>query len=136
MTAMAGPLLPTLLGYASFAFWISPYGRRWRAHRVGIDIGWSMLTFMLVVPQAVPVPMLFPHAMPDRDSTLFVDNVGIPLWGVQFAVVVVALINLAIVVWVLRHLALCIRAARRANQAAQRTEAGRFGEKADPTSAA
>jgi len=137
MTAMAGPLLPTLIGYALLVFWVSPSGRRWRTRRPGIDLGGSLLIVILVFPQVVsPVLVLFPHAMPDRDTSLFMENVGQPLWGVRIAIVAVALINLAIVVWVLRCLVLRIRAARRALQGAQRTGAGHYGGETDPTSTA
>jgi hypothetical protein len=137
VAAIAGPLLPTLLGYASFALWISPYGRRWRANHLLIDVGWSMLTVMLVFPIVVMwVPMLFPHTFPERDCSLFLDNVGVPLWGVNSAVVVVALINLAIVVWMMKHLVPRIRAVRKANRAVQRTEATRFPKGVNPTSGA
>ena len=116
ITAIAGGLLPTLLGYLSFALWVSPYGRRWRTQRLGVDLGWSVLTVMLVFPQAVPAPMLFPRVIHDRDYSVFIQNAGLPLWLANSTLGVVALINLAVVAWILKHVFLRIRAVRRANQ--------------------
>ena len=39
VAAVAGPLLPTLLGYAFFALWVSPWGRGWRSQRFRADLG-------------------------------------------------------------------------------------------------
>ena len=124
VAAIAGGLLPTLLGYASFALWVSPFGRRWRSQRLRADFGWSAFTLMLVFPQAVPGPMLFPRLIHDRDYSLFIQNAGLPLWIANSAMAVVALINLTVVAWLGKHFVLRIRTARRANQTVHLTGAG------------
>jgi hypothetical protein len=128
IAAIAGGLLPTLLGYASFALGVSPFGRRWRSHGLRADLGWCAFTLMLVFPQAVPGPMLFPGVIHDTDYTLFIQNVGLPLWIANSALAVIALINLTIVAWLGRHLFLRIRTARKANQAVQRMGTSPLGD--------
>jgi hypothetical protein len=136
VAAIAGGLLPTLLGYASFAVWASRLGRKWRAQGLRADLGWCAFTLMLVFPQAVPVPMLFPHVIHDRDYALFIQNVGLPLCIANSGLAVIAVINLAVVAWLGRHLFLRIRTARRANQTVQRTGASRPDQQANTTSSA
>jgi hypothetical protein len=136
LTAIAGGLLPTLLGYFLFALWVSPFGRRCRTQRLGVDLGWSMLTAMLVFPQAVPAPMLFPNTVHDRDYSIFIQNAGLPLWLANSALGVVALFNLVVVAWVLKHVFVRIRAARKANRAVQQTETSRSDQETNTTSSA
>jgi hypothetical protein len=111
-TAIAGSLLPTLLAYVSFAAWLSPLGRTWRERHLHVDMGWSVLTLTLVFPQAVPIPMLFPGLVSDRDYSLFVQNVGPHLWIAISALCMIALINLTIVVWIVKHWVSRARAVR------------------------
>jgi hypothetical protein len=123
VAAIAGPVLPTLLGYFSFAVWLSPLGRRWRERHLRMDMGWCMLTLVLVVPQAVPAPLLFPSLVTDRNYSLFIENVGRSLWIANSALAVVALVNLAIVVWLMKHVVSCVRTVRdaRREQVASKT---------------
>lgn len=113
VVAAAGPLLPTLLGYVSFALGMSPFGHRRRSQDPRVNIGWSLLTLILVFPQAVPASMFFPSAVPDGDYSLFIQNIAMPLWVAYSATVVVAVINLVITVWLVKSYVLRIRAARR-----------------------
>ncbi|MGA2555806.1 MAG: hypothetical protein ABSG04_05975 [Verrucomicrobiota bacterium] len=128
VAAIAGPLLPTLLGYVSFALWVSRFGRRWRSQRLRADLMWSLLTLMLVIPQAVP---LFPNVVHDRDYSIFVENLRLPLWTANSAIAAVALVNLAITAWVAKHFFLRIRAVRRL-KTVQQTGAGRSDQETSP----
>lgn len=124
VTAISGPLLPTLIGYLSVAFWASPYGSTRRSQRLWVEMIWSLFTIMMLFAQAVPAPMLLPNVIHDRDYSLFIQNVGLSPWLANTAVAVIALVNLTLVVWVARSLILRVRAA--ASQTVQRTGASRF----------
>lgn len=121
--AIAGPLLPTLLGYGSFAVWRSRFGRRWRAQRLRADIGWSLLTVILLLPEAVTTPLWLARVLPDKDYSLFVQNAGLPLWISSPALAVVALVNSVLAASLVKHFVLRVRTTARAS---------RNGKKADP----
>ncbi len=80
---------------------------------------WSLFTIVMLFPQAVPAPMLFPHAIHDRDYSLFIQNVGLSAWVANTAIALIALINLTLVVRVAKSLFLRSRAA--ANKALHAT---------------
>lgn len=119
VAAISGPLLPTLVGYLSFVlllvFRAGPFGNRQRARGLWAEKIWSLFTIMMVFPQAVPAPMLFPNAIHDRDYSLFIENAGQSPWLANIALGVIALINLAIIAWVAKSLFVRCRVA--ANQA-------------------
>src|SRR6185369_12449397 len=116
VAAIAGPLLPTFLGYLSFALGYCPPGSRRRAQHRWADITWSVLTFMLVFPQAVVVPMVLTGIAQDRDYSLFVQNMGPLLWLAKLGLAVTALANLLIAAKLVRHLVLRLRGARTATK--------------------
>jgi hypothetical protein len=111
VAAISGGLLPTLVGYLSFAFWASPFGNRHRLQGLWIERMWSLFTIMMLFPQAVPAPMLFPKAIHDTDYSLFIQNVGPSAWLANTGTALIALINLTLVVWVAKSLLLRSRAA-------------------------
>jgi hypothetical protein len=111
VTAMLGPLLPTLIGYLSFAFWVSPFGSSRCSRSLRLDLSLSLFMIMMLLPQAIPAPMLFPSAVHDRDYSLFVQNVGRSTWLANAAVAIIALVNATLVVWVGRSLMRRLRAA-------------------------
>lgn len=119
--AIAGGLLPTFVGYLSFVSWASPYGRRCRAQGLWIEMFWSLFTIVMLFPQAVPAPMLFPKVIHDRDYALFIQNVPMPPWLANTAIALIALVNLMLVVWAIRSLFLRIRAANNGIQSDPRT---------------
>lgn len=112
ITYLGGAMLPTLVGYALFALWISPLGRRWREKRLWLDLHWSVWTALLVFPQAAATP--FQIAAPDTDYLGFVKNDGLPLWLSISLLITIALINAAVVVVTMKHLFSRLWAARRA----------------------
>ena len=128
VTAMLGPLLPTLFGYLSFAFWVSPFGRRRRSQSQRVELIWSLFMIMMLLPQAVPAPMLFPSVVHDRDYSLLVQNVGQSPWLANAAVAMVAVVNAALVAWVGRNFILRLRSI--ANQ--QRRGNGNQNMSSDP----
>lgn len=113
IAAIAGGLLPTLVGYLSFILWISPYGSRCREQSLRIEMIWLMFTIMMLFPQAIPAPMLFPNAIHDRDYTMFIQNVPISPWLANTAIALIALVNLILVVWVIKSLFMRIRAVKK-----------------------
>jgi hypothetical protein len=121
IAAISGGLLPTLVGYLSFVFWASPYGSRCRVQSLRIEMIWSLFTFMMLFPQAVPAPMLFPKAIYDGDYSLFIQNVGLPLWLANTVIALIAVINLMVVLSVLRSLFQKIRTANNGMQSDPRT---------------
>ena len=123
VTALSGPLLPTLLGYVFFGFWSTQLSSRCRSQRLWADVGWSLCILMLVFPQAVLVPLLLTGAVQDRDYSLVTRNVGPSLWVVQTALAALALMNLLILVKLVRHLVLRLRRLRMANKALHATAA-------------
>ena len=118
VTALSGPLLPTLLGYVSFGFWSTQLGGRCRSQRLWADVGWSLFTVMLVFPQAALVPLLLTGAAQDRDYSLLTQNLGPSLWAVKTALAALTLINLLILVKLVRHLVLRLRRLRMAKDGA------------------
>ena len=52
---------------------------------------------MLLFPQVVPGPVLFPRIVHNREYSLFIQNVPLPLWIANASLLAVAVINLAIV---------------------------------------
>lgn len=111
IAALAGAMLPTLLGYALFALWTSAPGRRWRETRLGLDVLWSGWTALLVFPQAAATP--FEIASPDTDYSAFIKNIGLPLWLSNSLLLAIALINAVVIFVIVRHVVLRIRASRR-----------------------
>jgi hypothetical protein len=111
VAAVSGGLLPTFVGYLSFVLWASPCGSRCRAQVLWIEMIWSLFTIMMLFPQAVPAPMLFPKVIHDRDYALFIQNVSMSTWLANTAIALIALVNLTLVVWVARSLFLRIRVA-------------------------
>jgi hypothetical protein len=111
IAALAGPILPTLLGYALFALWISVPGHRWRESRLWLDVFWSVWTVLLVLPQAAATPLKI--ASPDADYSAFVKNIGLPLWLSNSLLLAIALINAVVIFVIVRHIVLRIRASRR-----------------------
>ena len=103
VAAISGGLLPTLVGYLSFVLWLILYGNRHHSKGRWVERIWLVFTIIMVFPQAVPAPMLFPNAIHDRDYSLFIQNVSSP-WLANTAIAVIALINLTIVVWLVQRL--------------------------------
>ena len=116
VAALAGPLLPTFLGYLSFALWCCPPGSRHRAQHLWGGIAWSLLTLMLLFPQALMVPMLLMGVTEDRDYSLMVQNMGSFLWLAKLALAVTALANLLMGGRLVKDLVLGLRRARTANK--------------------
>ena len=116
VAALAGPLLPTLVGYLSFALGSCPPSRRRRAHYLWVGIVWPLLTLMLLFPEAAMVPLLLTGVAQDRDYSLVVQNMGPWLWLAKLALAVTALANLLMAGRLVKDLVLGLRRAGTANQ--------------------
>ena len=121
VTALAGPLLPTFLGYLSFALLSFPPGSRCRAQYLWADVAWSLLTVMLVFPEAAMVPMLLTGVTQDHDYSLVVQNTGRLLWLANVGLGVSALANLFMAGKLVKDLILRLRRARTGNGGLQPT---------------
>mgnify|MGYP000582199214 CR=1 FL=1 len=99
---IGGAIFPTVLGYVSFAVWMSGVASRWRQQRPGSDLGWSALTAALLFPQVGATPIWLAVA-DDNDYLGFVGNVGWSSWASNGALIAVALVNLVLVAVLVKH---------------------------------
>jgi hypothetical protein len=99
----AGPLLPTLVAYLSFALWRSRWGKRVRGRAPVADAFWCGLTAVLLFGH---LGLLLPLAglMQDADYRGFAEGSGPWHIAARALVVILALVNSALIVALLRHL--------------------------------
>ncbi len=77
----AGPMLPTLTGFALFAAWALPIGRRIRGVRPMVNLYFSAIVAILVISEAVMGPAyLLGIATAEGDLIGYVASIGGPVW--------------------------------------------------------
>jgi len=107
--AMAGPGLPTLLGYLLFALWISGPGRRLRSKWRLADEIWSGLVGVFLFAHLGMI-LAATGLVSDGDYSGFIRNVGQAHIVANVAMVAIGVINAVIIYIVGRHLRGIIRA--------------------------
>jgi len=95
--SFAGPMLPTLMGWALFLLWRSRIGKRVRSTRPIVNIYLTAIVGMFVFPFVAVLGCLI-GLISDADWRGFIDNVPGPLWLVKALVGVVLLVN-GVILW-------------------------------------
>ena len=90
--SFAGPMLPTLMGWAFFLLWRSRIGKRMRNRRPMVNIYLTAIVAMSVFPFVAVLGCLLGF-FSDGDWRGFVENVPGPLWLVKALVCGVLLVN-------------------------------------------
>ncbi len=99
VVSIAGPALPNILAYLSFALWVSPPGRRIRSRRRTLDALWSTQTLILLFGQ-LGMLLALAGLMTDSDYSNFVQPLGSWEPVADVSLIAVALIN-ATLIWVI-----------------------------------
>jgi hypothetical protein len=103
IVSLAGPALPTVVGYVLFLPWLSGRGRSLRNARPALDFFWSVLIagFLFAwIGYLAPMTGL----AGDSDYSGFVQGVGLSRWQANGILLVVMAANAAAIVAVVRHL--------------------------------
>jgi len=120
--SIAGPVLPTILGYLLFALWISKPGRRLRSRSSLADEIWSGLVGVLLVGQFGYV-LAATGLVTDGDYLGFIRNIGQARALADAVLGAAAIVNAVIIYIVGRHLRDIVRAWLAEQAAAARTQA-------------
>ena len=100
--SMAGPALPTLVGYGLFALWLSKGARRMRARALILDAFWSAFIVLFLfahVGYVLPATGL----VIDSDYSAFVEHVRLARGQVNVLLGVTGIVNVAIICTVARY---------------------------------
>lgn len=110
--AAAGPLLPTFVGFISFALWRSRWGRAVRVDHQAGDVFWSLLTFGLLMGQ---VGMLLPvmRLAHDGDYDTMIRDGPVPGWMIDGTFLLLGIVALALVYRIVRDMVRLVRIALR-----------------------
>ena len=93
--AISGPVLPLLIGYILYFFWISKAGKKIRASSRNLDFFWSVLvTSFLFSSMGILIYVL--GLFQDEDYSSFINNVHIPVWSANLILVAISVISLAL----------------------------------------
>ena len=92
IVSFAGPMLPTLMGWALFPLWRSRTGRQVRSRRPMLNIYLTAIVAMFVFPFVAVLGCLL-GIVSDADWRGFIENVPGPLWLVKALVYIVLLVN-------------------------------------------
>jgi len=109
--AAAGPLLPTLIGFFSYALWRSQRGRLIRSNHQARDIFWSLLTFGLLIGQ---IGMLLPISGLAHDGdydTMVKHSPPVPIWIIDGLFVLLAVVAVVMVIRIAANLVKLVRGA-------------------------
>ena len=112
IVCIAGPALPTLLAYLSFALWVSGPGKRARARRLVLDLFWTGQTALLLFGH-FGFTLATMGLMMDTDLSGFTANAGRAQPVASTLIWIVAAANLLLVAILSRHALRRLRAARR-----------------------
>ncbi|HUT28559.1 MAG TPA: hypothetical protein VMX13_02115 [Sedimentisphaerales bacterium] len=92
IVSFAGPMLPTLMGWALFLLWRSRTGRQMRSRHPMVNVYLSAIVAMFVLPFVAVLGCLL-GIISDGDWLGFIENVPGPLWLVKALVCIVLLVN-------------------------------------------
>ena len=95
--SFSGPALPTLIGWALFLLWLSPFVKRARETRHLLNLYLSAIVAMLVLPFIAVAGCLL-GIISDGDWRGFIENVPGPLWLVRTLLWAALLAN-AFILW-------------------------------------
>ncbi len=99
VTSCAGPTLPTLAGFSLFLLWISSFGRNLRSSRPVLNLYFTAIIAVLVLPDTLLIPLyLLGLLSAEGDPIGFVSSTGGPVWFFRGLLLAVSLIG-AIVLW-------------------------------------
>lgn len=101
--SIAGPFLPSLVGYIFFAVWRSKWGTRIRGKMTTVDIFWSFAIFFLLFAH-LGLLLSMIGLRPDTDYSGFVNHVPFVLWQANTLLVLIASINAYLLYRTLSHL--------------------------------
>ena len=90
--SFAGPMLPTLIGWALFLLWRSRIGKRMRSGYLMVNMYLTAIVCMSVLPFVAIVGCLL-GLFSDGDWRGFIENVPGPLWLVKALIWGVLLVN-------------------------------------------
>ena len=95
----AGPMFPTIAGFALFILWMSSPGRHIRASRPVVNLYFTAIIAMLIFPDTVLTPFyLLGFIRAEGDLIGFISNTGGPVWLVRGILLALSLIG-AMVLW-------------------------------------
>ncbi|MBP6965216.1 MAG: hypothetical protein KBC96_12510 [Armatimonadetes bacterium] len=100
---ISGPMLPNIVGYLMFAFWLSPLGRRWLARSSARDVFWSGITACMLFAQVgafAPMSGL----VHDGDYSGYIGNIPIPHWQANAFLLLLSTVNAVIIYTIVKHL--------------------------------
>ena len=100
---IAGPLLPTLVGYILFAFWRTKWGTGLRGKSAIVDLFWSVTIFTIFFSHLgllIPITRLGS----DSDYSGFINHIPFARWQADALLLIVALINVYLLFRIVRHL--------------------------------
>lgn len=107
--SLAGPMLPTLVGWLLFLFWRSRRIREWRSGRAVENLFFTAIVAMLVFPFVI-VPGFMLGLISDGDWRGFIENIPGPHWFIYSLLSIAFIICIAILWRVVPELIRCWRA--------------------------
>jgi hypothetical protein len=90
--SFAGPMFPTLMGWAVFLLWRSRLGKRMRSSRPMLNLYLTAIVAISVFPFVAVLGCLI-GLVSDGDWRGFIENVPGPLWLVKSLILAVVLVN-------------------------------------------
>lgn len=101
--SIAGPLLPSLIGYVLFAVWRTRWAEQLRARRFLVDLYWTVGVFLLLFGHfGMLMPVLGLRG--DGDYNGFVNNVSLEAWQANALLLLILAVNAWLLYFVARHL--------------------------------
>jgi hypothetical protein len=101
--SIAGPLLPSLMGYVLFVIWRTKWAEQVRARRFLVDLYWTAGVFVLLFAHfGMLTPVL--GLREDGDYNGFVKNISFEAWQANAFLLFILAVNMCLLSFVIRHL--------------------------------